>query len=232
MSLIRCENLWKWYPAPEGKLEVLRGVNLEIAEDDFVAIVGASGVGKSTLLHILGFLDTPSEGEVFFRGKSSKQFSDDQLAEIRAKNIGFVFQFHHLLPEFTALENVVIPQMIAGVSVGHARERAFELLEYLNIKERAHHRPAQLSGGEQQRVALARALANEPAILIADEPTGNLDDENSHRFMQLLTQIRSERRFAVILATHNFEIASYARRIYRLRGGKLHEEKLSAPGTR
>ena len=225
MNLIEGKNLWKWYPSPEGRLDVLRGVDIAVGENDFIAIVGASGVGKSTLLHILGFLDPPSGGELFFAGKPAKDLSPDTLAEIRAKNIGFVFQFHHLLPEFTALENLLIPQMIVGQNGAKARKKARQLLDSLGIGERADHLPAQLSGGEQQRVALARALINDPAVLIADEPTGNLDDDNSHKFMQILAEIRARRNFAVVLATHNMEIADYAEKIFRLRGGKLHPVK-------
>ena len=204
---------------------MLRGVDIAVGENDFIAIVGASGVGKSTLLHILGFLDPPSGGELFFAGKPAKDLSPDALAEIRAKNIGFVFQFHHLLPEFTALENLLIPQMIVGQNSAKAKKKARQLLDSLGIGERADHLPAQLSGGEQQRVALARALINDPAVLIADEPTGNLDDDNSHKFMQILAEIRARRNFAVVLATHNMEIADYAEKIFRLRGGKLHPVK-------
>ncbi|HDG68643.1 MAG TPA: ABC transporter ATP-binding protein [candidate division Zixibacteria bacterium] len=225
MNLIEGKNLWKWYPSPEGRLDVLRGVDIAVGENDFIAIVGASGVGKSTLLHILGFLDPPSGGELFFAGKPAKDLSPDTLAEIRAKNIGFVFQFHHLLPEFTALENLLIPQMIVGQNSAKAKKKARQLLDSLGIGERADHLPAQLSGGEQQRVALARALINDPAVLIADEPTGNLDDDNSHKFMQILAEIRARRNFAVVLATHNMEIADYAEKIFRLRGGKLHPVK-------
>ena len=204
---------------------MLRGVDIVVGENDFIAIVGASGVGKSTLLHILGFLDPPSGGELFFAGKPAKDLSPDTLAEIRAKNIGFVFQFHHLLPEFTALENLLIPQMIVGRNGAKAKKKARQLLDSLGIGERADHLPAQLSGGEQQRVALARALINDPAVLIADEPTGNLDDDNSHKFMQILAEIRARRNFAVVLATHNMEIADYAEKIFQLRGGKLHPVK-------
>ncbi len=204
---------------------MLRGVDIIVGENDFIAIVGASGVGKSTLLHILGFLDPPSDGELFFAGKPARDLSPDALAEIRAKNIGFVFQFHHLLPEFTALENLLIPQMIVGQNGAEAKKKARQLLDSLRIGERADHLPAQLSGGEQQRVALARALVNDPAVLIADEPTGNLDDDNSHKFMQILAEIRAQRNFAVVLATHNREIAAYADKIFRLRGGKLHTVK-------
>jgi len=225
VNLIEGKNLWKWYPSPEGRLDVLRGVDIAVGENDFIAIVGASGVGKSTLLHILGFLDPPSGGELFFAGKPAKDLSPDTLAEIRAKNIGFVFQFHHLLPEFTALENLLIPQMIVGQNSAKAKKKARQLLDSLGIGERADHLPAQLSGGEQQRVALARALINDPAVLIADEPTGNLDDDNSHKFMQILAEIRARRNFAVVLATHNMEIADYAEKIFRLRGGKLHPVK-------
>ena len=225
VNLIEAKNLWKWYPSPEGRLDVLRGVDIAVGENDFIAIVGASGVGKSTLLHILGFLDPPSGGELFFAGKPAKDLSPDTLAEIRAKNIGFVFQFHHLLPEFSALENVMMPAIIGRKNGDGTRKRAIMLLDKVGLSERIEHRPGELSGGELQRVAVARALINDPAVLIADEPTGNLDDDNSHKFMQILAEIRARRNFAVVLATHNMEIAAYAEKIFRLRGGKLHPVK-------
>ncbi len=220
--IIECEKLWKWYPTPRGKLEVLKGLDLFVEMGDFVAIVGASGVGKSTLLHILGLLDAPSDGRAFVCGHDASKLSGAQAAQLRAKMIGFVFQFHHLLPEFTALENLIIPVLIGGGDVSSGRKRALELLESLGVAQRKDHFPAQLSGGEQQRVALARALMNEPKILIADEPTGNLDEENTHKFMGLVASIRRELGVTVLLATHNLAVAKYAEKVYLLRDGRLH----------
>ena len=224
MAIIKCENLRKSYATPDGELEVLRGIDFEIFEKDFIAVVGASGVGKSTLLHLLGLLDMPSAGTVFFNEIPSNTFTDKKLAKIRAEAIGFVFQFHHLLPEFTALENLLIPQFIVGVNGSKAQNRAMELLDAFGISDRAKHFPSQLSGGEQQRVALARALVNNPKIILADEPTGNLDDSNSHRFMELVATILQQKNVAVVLATHNMQMANYAEQIFRIKNGKLHRE--------
>ncbi len=226
MALLSCKNVWKWYPSPDGRLEVLRGIDFELMKNDFVAIVGASGVGKSTLLHLLGLLDTPSEGDVTFEDKSVANLSDNQMAHIRVDSIGFVFQFHHLMPEFTALENLLIPQKIARSNSAGAKERAMYLLDSLGIADRAKHFPGQLSGGEQQRIALARALINEPKIILADEPTGNLDSDNAQKFMDIVGTMRERNNIAVVLATHNLQVAKFAEGILRLRNGKLSPEKM------
>ena len=224
-QILRCENLWKWYPSPDGRLDVLRGLDLEVNYGDFVAVVGASGVGKSTLLHILGLLDLPSDGLFLFRGRKSEDIGSSAAARIRANEIGFVFQFHHLLPEFTAMENLLIPSMIAARDGAEAREHAEELMAELGLVDRMKHFPAQLSGGEQQRIALARALMNYPKLLIADEPTGNLDSKNAEKFMELAGKMREKYNLTIILATHNMTIARYADAILRLKDGKLHPEK-------
>lgn len=223
--IIHCSNLWKSYPSPEGKLDVLKGLDFELSEREFVAIAGASGVGKSTFLHIVGLIDLPSDGTLVFDDKNVLDLSSTALASLRARKVGFVFQFHHLLPEFTALENVVLPQTILGINSVQARRRAEELLGVFGILDRASHFPAQLSGGEAQRVALARALANFPRVILADEPTGNLDSENAHKFMSVLLKLREKDGTSIVLATHNLEIAQYADRILRLENGKFHEIK-------
>ncbi len=218
---IECKSLWKWYPSPDGRLEVLKGLDFSLEDGEFIAIIGASGVGKSTFLHVIGLLDAPSDGVVLFKGKPVYMMSSSESAAVRAKSVGFMFQFHHLLPEFTALENLLIPTMIAGLYNVKTIERARELLDVLGIWERREHFPAQLSGGEQQRVALARALMNFPELLIADEPTGNLDSENARKFMWLTVDIRRKYGISIVLATHNMEIAKFADKVFRLSDGKL-----------
>ncbi len=223
MEIARCEKLWKWYPSPEGRLEVLRGIDLTINGGDFYAVVGASGVGKSTFLHILGLLDAPSDGKIFFDGVDATQLSDDKTSKLRSRSIGFVFQFHHLLPEFSALENLILPQKIAHIPERIAWKTAMEYLSLLGIVERARHYPSQLSGGEQQRVALARSLVNKPKILVADEPTGNLDSENTDRFMDVLETVRAKTDIAIVLATHNMKVAAAADKVLRIVRGKFIE---------
>ncbi len=224
--LLECKKVWKWYPSPDGRLDVLKGIDLTVSSGEFVAIVGASGVGKSTLLHILGLIDAPSDGELFFDGRSFAGMNSAETARSRAKMVGFVFQFHHLLPEFTALENLLIPAMIARRNGAEVEKRAMELLSELGVADRSGHFPGQLSGGEQQRVALARALINNPKVLIADEPTGNLDSDNSHKFMQLAIQMREKFDLSIVLATHNTELAKYADRVLRIAKGELSPETL------
>lgn len=209
-----------------GDLHILRGVDLVVRPGEAVAIVGASGAGKSTLLHLLGALDRPSSGAVRLAGESVEGLSDEALADLRNRHVGFVFQFHHLLREFTALENVMMPCLIAGQSQGHARARAHELLDEVGLAARAKHKPTELSGGEQQRVAVARALANSPGVLLADEPSGNLDSETSLRLHDSLFRLRDRRAeagrsFSMVLVTHNDELASRADRVLRLADGRL-----------
>jgi len=202
-------------------VEVLRGVDLRIEAGEAVALVAPSGAGKSTLLHIAGLLDTADAGTVRIMGQDVGRASDRARTQARRDQIGFVYQFHHLLPEFTALENVALPQRAAGKNVQAARVRALALLDQLGLAERADHRPAALSGGEQQRVALARALANKPALLLADEPTGNLDPETSARvFDALMQQVRTQ-GLAALIATHNLELAGKMDRVLRLDNGQL-----------
>ncbi len=204
-----------------GPLKVLKGINLEIADSSVVTIVGASGAGKSTLLHLIGTLDRPDGGRVLMDGTDLYKLSDKELAEFRNRNIGFVFQFHHLLPEFTAVENVALPAMIAGATKQEAMKRAGELLDYLKLSERATHKPSQLSGGEQQRVAVARALVNNPKLILADEPSGNLDTENARQLHQLFFDLRDRFGQTFVVVTHNTELARMADRTVTMQDGVI-----------
>lgn len=207
------------------QLHILRGVDLTLAPGEVLAVTGASGTGKSTLLHLLGALDRPTAGEVLVGGRDVGTLGDEQLARIRNGDIGFVFQFHHLLREFTALENVMMPALLAGTSVDDARGRAAALLSEVGLTDRATHKPRALSGGEQQRVAVARALVNEPLVLLADEPSGNLDTETGRRLHELLFDLRLRHRLAMIIVTHDLDLAARADRRLVLDAGRL------LPGT-
>jgi lipoprotein-releasing system ATP-binding protein len=204
-----------------GSLQVLKKVSLTIENNKVVTIVGPSGAGKSTLLHIIGTLDKPDRGEVVIDGVNLNQLSDDKLAEFRNKHIGFVYQFHHLLPEFTALENVAMPALIAGKSKKEALGRANELLDFLKLGDRVGHKPAQLSGGEQQRVSVARALMNNPELILADEPSGNLDTENARKLHDLFFVLRDTFKQTFIIVTHNEELAQLSDRKIVLHDGKV-----------
>ena len=207
-------------------LDVLRGATLRLLPGEMVALVGPSGAGKSTLLHIAGLLERPTGGEVRLAGtrfehQSDGRNNDDARTALRRHHLGFVYQFHHLLPDFSALDNLVLPQMIAGVKRPLARQRAGELLDLVGLADRAHHRPAKLSGGEQQRVAIARALANSPKVLLADEPTGNLDHNTADGVFDLLVKIVREADLAALIATHNLDLAGRMDRILTLRDGQV-----------
>jgi lipoprotein-releasing system ATP-binding protein len=215
-KMIRAKNIQKSY----NNLQVLRGVNIDIAKGELVSIIGKSGAGKSTLLHILGTLDSADTGEVEINGVLINQLNNKQLANFRNKNIGFVFQFHHLLPEFTALENVVMPALIAKTSAAKAETRAKELLDYLGLKDRMTHKPTQLSGGEAQRVAIARALINEPLVIFADEPTGNLDSNTSKDLHSLFLKLKNEMNQTFAIVTHNAELAALSDRCFTMEDGK------------
>jgi len=206
-------------------LEVLRGISVEITRGEIVAVVGASGAGKSTLLHIMGTLDRPTAGTVYYNDIDVFTLSDEKLARFRNKNIGFVFQFHHLLPEFTALENTAMPALINGTRYDGALAKAREVLELVGLLERAEHKPPQLSGGEQQRVAVARALMNSPMVLLADEPTGNLDSTNAAAVHKLIWSLSRDRRQTFVLVTHNERLAREADRVLRLVDGKIDNRK-------
>jgi len=206
-----------------GKLNVLKDVNIEIAKGEIVSIVGASGAGKTTLLHILGTIDKADKGIIEINGIDIFKLNDSKKAVFRNKNIGFIFQFHHLLPEFTALENTFLPALIAGESQKKAIEKAKQLLDYLKLSERMEHKPSQLSGGEQQRVAVARALINSPAVILADEPSGNLDSENAKELHKLFFDLRKEFNQTFIIVTHNEELAGMSDREIKMKDGKLAE---------
>ncbi len=213
----------KVYQGGDGQpVEVLEGVDLSVSAGEMVAVVGASGAGKSTLLHLLGALDRPTEGTVSLRGIAYESLGDRALDELRNRDIGFVFQFHHLLREFTALENVMMPLRIANRPLADARERAEQVLEAVGLSHRATHRPAALSGGEQQRVAVARALVTDPRVVLADEPSGNLDHTNSARLHTLLTELARRFETALVVATHNRNLAERADRVLLLEHGRLH----------
>ncbi len=223
-KLLDVRDVEKHYPTgEEGTLEVLRGVNLNVGEGEVVSVVGESGTGKSTLLHILGALDRPSSGNVYFREKDIFDQSDADLANFRNRQVGFVFQFHHLLPEFNAVENVAMPALIRGQSMRESQGRASELLEMLGLGERLDHRPGALSGGEQQRVAIARALMNAPALVLADEPTGNLDVHTADILHEEIVRLSRELHQTFVLATHNLTLAALGDRIWKLEYGVLME---------
>jgi len=220
-EMLRLENVSRRYKEGEGQLEVFRDLNMSLQAGEIVALVGQSGVGKSSLLHMAGLLEAPSGGEIYIGGVAASRLPEQERTRIRRDMIGFVYQAHHLLPEFDALENVVLPQMIAGKSRADAAVEAGRLLTALGLGERLTHRPAQLSGGEQQRVAIARALANKPRILLADEPTGNLDPRTSGGVFDALLAITRAEGLAALIATHNFQLAARMDRSLVLQQGML-----------
>ncbi len=217
MEALRLENVWKVYRMGSVEVEALRGVSLKIERGEFVAIMGPSGSGKSTLMNIMGLLDTPTRGRVYLMGRDVSRLGEDELAEIRGKTVGFVFQRFNLLPYLTALENVLLPTLFLGEK---REDRARELLEAVGLGHRMHHLPSQLSGGEQQRVAIARALINEPEIILADEPTGNLDSKTGKQIMEIFAELHKKSK-TLILVTHDEEVAGYAERVVRIRDGRI-----------
>ena len=217
IQLIKICNIYKNY----GSLQVLKGISLEVHEGEVVSIVGASGAGKTTLLQIIGTLDKPDDGDVYYGDTLVSALSGDALARFRNEHIGFVFQSHNLLPEFTALENVALPALIKGDSMAQATSRAMQLLQYLGLEQRANHRPAQLSGGEQQRVAVARALVNQPTVVLADEPSGNLDSSHARELHQLFFDLRDRYKQTFIIVTHNETLAQMADRCIELSDGSV-----------
>jgi len=219
--MIKASGIRKSY----GSLEVLKGVSIQVNKGEIVSITGASGAGKSTLLHILSTLDKPDTGSIIVDGIDIQKLDDKKLSEFRNRKIGFVFQFHHLLPEFTALENICIPAYIARRSTKEARNKAVELLDLLKMKDRMDHKPSELSGGEQQRVAIARALINDPAVIMADEPSGNLDSVNAKQLHKLFFELRDALNQTILIVTHNEELAEMAdRRIY-MRDGNIFDKE-------
>ncbi len=222
-SLLTAENIFKSYEDQDGgsPLEVLHDVSLDVKEGTITSIVGSSGSGKSTLLHILGGLDKPDKGKILWGDKDLGLLSADALADFRNKYLGFVFQFHHLLPEFTAIENVCMPALIAGVSFSEASKKAYPIMSRLGVANRKEHRPTQLSGGEQQRVAMARALMNNPKLILADEPTGNLDETNTDIILNMLFELRDEFGVAILLITHENNIAKKSDVILEIKKGTI-----------
>ena len=218
--MLKATGIYKKY----GSLEVLKGVDIAIQKGEIVSIAGSSGAGKSTLLHILGTLDLADDGQVIIDGIDVTRLKGNKLSDFRNSHIGFVFQFHHLLPEFSALENICIPGWISGKNNKDVRRRALELLEILNLKDRADHNPGELSGGEQQRVAVARALINNPSIVMADEPTGNLDSANARELHNLFIDLRKRFQQTFLIVTHNEELAKISDRILHMRDGKMVDE--------
>ena len=215
--MIQATGIYKSY----GALEVLKGINLHVEKQEIVSIVGASGAGKSTLLHIIGTLDKADRGQLIIDGTEINKLNDTTLAAFRNRKIGFVFQFHHLLPEFTAIENICIPAYIGGIGKKEATERAEQLLDYLNLTERKNHKPSELSGGEQQRVAVARALINRPAVVLADEPSGNLDSKSAQELHKLFFRLRDEMQQTFVIVTHNPELAGMSDRTITIKDGKI-----------
>src|SRR5271155_2476138 len=219
--LLSARALTKTYAVGKRTLEVLRGVDLTMARGEFLALRGASGAGKSTLLHLIGGLDTPNAGEIHFAGQNLVKFSERELTHFRNRCIGFVFQAYHLLPELDALENVCLPARMARISTAKIEGRGRELLARAGLGERMDHKPSELSGGEQQRVAIARSLINEPELLLADEPTGNLDSQTGGEIIELLKSLRVEKQMTLIIASHDTKVAAYAQRVVELTDGRI-----------
>lgn len=220
-SIIKTECLSKDYTLPKGVLRVFEGINFELERGELVAVMGISGVGKTTFLNLLGILDKPTEGKIFIDGEEILSKSEREKAEIRNRKIGFVFQFYHLLPEFTALENVSFPLLIRGVEKKEAQRRAYKILSEVSLEEKVPLRPSLLSGGEQQRVAIARALVNEPKLLLADEPTGNLDWKTGEKILELIRDLHQKKGLSSVMVTHNEKIAQFCRKVYLMENGKL-----------
>src|SRR5665213_996823 len=220
-SMLLARNLHKTYVIGGRQLDVLRGIDLTVERGEFLALRGASGAGKSTLLHLLGGLDLPNQGEILFDGANLLKLSSSALANLRNRRVGFVFQAYHLLPELSAMENVMLPARMARLTVDEAHTRALDLLGRVGLAKRTEHRPSELSGGEQQRVAIARALINQPDLILADEPTGNLDSRTGDEIIQLLYTLRAERQATFIMATHSADIAARAPRVIELVDGQL-----------
>jgi ABC-type lipoprotein export system ATPase subunit len=229
--LLQARALKKSYTLGKRSLEVLRGIDLQVQAGEFLAIQGASGAGKSTLLHLLGGLDSPDSGETWFAQQNLARLSPAELAHLRNQKVGFVFQAYHVLPELDALENVCLPARMARVNAAEAEKRGRQLLERVGLGQRMEHKPYELSGGEQQRVAVARALINNPALILADEPTGNLDSHTGHEIIDLLCQIRDEARTTLIIATHDAKVAARAPRIVELEDGQIMSVSRSSSGS-
>ncbi len=220
-KIVQVSGISKSYFIGKRELQVLKGIDFTIDRGEIIAVIGASGAGKSTLLHIVGTLDKPTGGKVLFDGEDVFKLTDEKIARFRSLQIGFVFQFHHLLPEFTALENVAMPAMIAGMKMAQVKGRALDLLAEVGLADRAEHRPSELSGGEQQRVAVARALINGPKVVLADEPSGNLDSVNAESLHRLLLDLCRNHSTTFLIATHNDHLTSLAHRVFKIQDGVL-----------
>lgn len=225
--LIKLEDVWKIYNLGEAELNILRGINLEINPGDFITLMGPSGSGKSTLLHIIGCLDLPTKGKIFWQGQDISKLSEDTVAQIRGQRIGFIFQQFNLLSNLSALENVMLPMIFQGVPENKRIERAKNLLASLNLSKRIFHRPTELSGGEQQRIAIARALSNNPEIIVADEPTGNLDSGTGKMIMDILIELHKKENKTVVVVTHDPNIAGYSEQIINIRDGQIVSNHLA-----
>lgn len=224
--MIELHNINKSY----GNLQVLSDINLKIGENEIITILGPSGAGKTTLLQIAGTLDTPDSGSVIYDGEDITRFKDSKLSRYRNRNIGFIFQFHQLLPEFSACENVALPAMIAGMSKANAMQKAMELLEIVSLSERAKHKPAEMSGGERQRTAIARALINNPKVVFADEPTGSLDSQNRDEIYSLIARLKERFGITFVIVTHDLTITEFSDRIIRMEDGRIIETEVSEQG--
>ncbi|MBU9855091.1 MULTISPECIES: lipoprotein-releasing ABC transporter ATP-binding protein LolD [Rahnella] len=224
--LLQCENLCKTYQEGKMHTDVLRDVSFAMQPGEMMAIVGTSGSGKSTLLHLLGGLDSPTSGEVIFKGQSLNSMSSSAKSELRNRELGFIYQFHHLLPDFTALENVAMPLLIGKKKSAEVQERALAMLEAVGLQHRSNHRPSELSGGERQRVAIARALVNNPSLVLADEPTGNLDQRNADSIFELLGELNVRQGTAFLVVTHDLQLANRLTRQLEMRDGKLQQESM------
>lgn len=220
-SIIKLENVWKIYWLGKVKLVALKGVSLDIARGAFVTIMGPSGSGKSTLLNMIGCLDVPTKGKVILKGKNILQLTEDQLSQLRGKSIGFVFQEFNLLPHLTAIENVMLPMVFQGKSLEKRRKRAKQLLSSVGLEKRIFHQPTELSGGERQRVAMARAFANNPEVVIADEPTGNLDSTTGKKIMEVLKNFHQKEKKTIVVVTHDPNIADYSEEIFNIKDGQI-----------
>lgn len=220
-SIIEAKNLCKEYPLPKGILCVFKNLNFELQQGDLVAVMGVSGVGKTTLLNLFGALDRPTGGQILLENEDIFTKTERERAEIRNKKIGFVFQFYHLLPEFTALENICFPLLIKGVDKREAMRRSFDRLEEVNLSEKAQVKPSQLSGGEQQRIAIARALINEPKVLLADEPTGNLDWKTGEKILNIIKDVHKTKDLSSIIVTHNEKVAQFCDKVYIMEDGLM-----------
>ncbi|MEM4244588.1 MAG: ABC transporter ATP-binding protein [Candidatus Nanoarchaeia archaeon] len=223
-TLIELKEVWKVYQMGEAEVEALRGVSLKIKKGEFVAITGASGSGKSTLMHLIGCLDKPTQGTILLEGRNISMMSESKLAEIRGRKIGFIFQQFNLIPTLNALENVALPIEFQNNTIDKTKERARKLLEVVGLGDRTHHKPTELSGGQSQRVAIARSLANDPEIVMADEPTGNLDSKTGKYIMDFLCELHEKQGKTVIMVTHDLELVNFAKRIIKLKDGKIESD--------